>query len=176
MGATDVLRSIADAGLTVKVHGRKLVIRPGSLLTDDLRAAIKSAGPELLAMLTSEPPRPFALSAEDRARAHDVPWADFEITLYVGRMTLFMRRGLNATDANDLAEQRHFRDLVLDDRVSCIECNHYKPGTTRACGNVQAAGVRECGPATATMLQGCEGFQAVPLPTDLDDVEPGLGG
>jgi hypothetical protein len=171
MSAADLLRSIVDAGLTVEVDGRKLVIRPGSRLTDDLRAAIKTAGPALLAMLTPEPHRPFALSEEDGHRAHDVPWTEAEIARCIGRITLFMKRGLTVGDADDLAEQRHLRDIVLDERVSCIECSNYRPGTTRPCGNVKAAGVREVGPATATLLQRCGGFAPVLLPTNLDGVD-----
>lgn len=37
-------------------------------------------------------------------------------------VTLLMRRGFSATDADDVAERLHLRDVEGDDRRSCIEC------------------------------------------------------
>jgi citrate lyase beta subunit len=49
MGARDLLAELADLGVTVTADGDKLVIRPASKLTDDLRAALRAHKAELLA-------------------------------------------------------------------------------------------------------------------------------
>lgn len=51
MGARDLLDGLAEAGISVAVDGDKLVIRPASRLTDDIRAALRASKPELLALL-----------------------------------------------------------------------------------------------------------------------------
>ena len=60
------------------------------------------------------------------------------IALFVARVGLFMRRGLNATDADDLAEQPYLRDRQGDDRRHCLECNHFRVGR---CSNHRHAGL-----------------------------------
>ena len=57
MGARDLLSSLAGAGLSVTVEAGRLVIRPASKLTDDMREALRAAKPQLL-----------ALPAEDQAQ------------------------------------------------------------------------------------------------------------
>ena len=54
MGARDLLSSLAGAGLSVTVEAGRLVIRPASKLTDDLRAALREAKFELLALLADD--------------------------------------------------------------------------------------------------------------------------
>lgn len=56
MGARDLLAELADLGVTVTADGDKLVIRPASRLTDDLRAALRAHKAELLAAASSVPP------------------------------------------------------------------------------------------------------------------------
>ena len=67
MGARDLLHDLAGAGLSVTADGGRLVIRPASKLTDDLRATLRAAKPELLALLTEAPARTCA------ACAHHLP-------------------------------------------------------------------------------------------------------
>jgi hypothetical protein len=47
-----------------------------------------------------------------------------------------------------------------DDRVSCTDCNHYRPGR---CDNYRRAGLgtADVGRELATMLQRCPGFAEV---------------
>jgi hypothetical protein len=52
MGARDLLCELTGAGFHVEAAGDKLVIRPASKLTDELRAALREAKPELLLALT----------------------------------------------------------------------------------------------------------------------------
>ena len=52
MGALDLLLSLASAGLSVTAEAGRLVIRPASKLTDDMREALREAKPELLALLS----------------------------------------------------------------------------------------------------------------------------
>lgn len=51
MGARDLLAELADMGVTVTVDDERLVIRPASKLTDALRAGLRAAKPELLAII-----------------------------------------------------------------------------------------------------------------------------
>ena len=70
-----------------------------------------------------------------------------------------MRRGIDATDADDLAERLTLRDRDADDRVICVECSHYRPGR---CGNHRSAlmTTADIGRDLAAMLQRCPGFEA----------------
>lgn len=77
------------------------------------------------------------------------------------RITLFMRRGFNATDADDLADLAdllHMRDTDGDDRVLCVECSHFRPGR---CLDHRRAGLDspEVGRQLATMPQRCAAFE-----------------
>jgi virulence-associated protein VagC len=63
MGARELLHELADAGFTVEAEGDKLVIRPASKLTDDQRAAVRAAKPDLLALLAEPEPTATAATA-----------------------------------------------------------------------------------------------------------------
>lgn len=101
--------------------------------------------------------RPYRLTPAEGDAAHAQPWDDATIARFVARVGLMMRRGFDATDADDLAERLHLRDVQGDERVSCIECHHYRPGR---CGNHRRAGLNsaEVGRDLATLLQRCPGF------------------
>ena len=43
-----------------------------------------------------------------------------------GRVLRFVQRGINAPDADDLAERLTLRDREGDDRRMCVECVHLK--------------------------------------------------
>jgi hypothetical protein len=51
MGARDLLVEMANAGIEVEAHGDNLLIRPSSRLTNDMRAALRTAKPVLLSLL-----------------------------------------------------------------------------------------------------------------------------
>lgn len=109
------------------------------------------------ALAESRPYRPSKADADD---AHAAPWDDAACARFVVRVSLFLRRGIDATDADDLAERLHLRDLQADDRRLCLECRHLagRAGTWR-CGNHHAAGVgRELPRAMVTLAGRCPGF------------------
>lgn len=112
MGAADLLQHVRAAGFRLDVDGDKLVIRPASKLTDDLRVKLRAAKPELMALLS----RPYRLSVADADAAHAEPWDEPAVGRFVARVSLFIRRGINATDADDLAERLHLRDLHAADQ------------------------------------------------------------
>ena len=96
MGARDLLADLAAAGMSICAEGDRLVIRPASKLTDDLRAALRAAKPELMALLSgggcaaaahppASPIRRFRLSPVDADRCHAGGWSDAEIAAFVGR-------------------------------------------------------------------------------------------
>ena len=87
---------------------------------------------------TSESPRLYKLTKAEGDRSRAEPWDDAAIARFVARVGLMMRRGFDATDADDLAERLHLRDVQGDDRACCVECRHYRPGR---CGNPMAAGL-----------------------------------
>ena len=54
MGGRDLLLSLASAGLSVTAEAGRLMIRPASKLTDEMREALRAAKPELLALLSDD--------------------------------------------------------------------------------------------------------------------------
>lgn len=104
--------------------------------------------------------RPYKLTPAEADAAHAGPWDDATIARFVARVGLFIRRGLDATDADELAERLVLRDMRSDDRVCCAECAHYRPGR---CGNHRRAGLHsaEVGRDFAAMVQRCQGFTAL---------------
>ena len=54
MGARNLLADLTAAGLSVTAEGDRLVIRPASKLTDPMRAALRDAKPELIALLAGQ--------------------------------------------------------------------------------------------------------------------------
>lgn len=156
MGARDLLAELADAGVSVRAEGERLVIRPASKLTCAMRSALIEAKPELLALLA--PKRPYRLAQAEADAAHAIPWDDAACARFVARVSLFLRRGIDATDADDLAERLRLRDVQGDERALCLECTHYRSGR---CGNHRRAGLTspDVGRDLAGMLQRCAGFQ-----------------
>ena len=154
MGACALLADLAGAGLSVTTEGDRLVIRPASKLTDPMRAALRAAKPELLALLNGIAPAPDAL---DLAA---VAWTDADIAQFLDRRARLLRWGWGEADAERLADRLALRDREADERVSCTDCRHYRPGR---CGNHRRAGlnVADVGRDLAGMLQRCEGFQPV---------------
>lgn len=62
--------------------------------------------------------RPYRLSSADADRCHWPPWTDAEIATFVARVALFLRRGMSATGADDLAERLVLRDREGDGRAA----------------------------------------------------------
>ena len=87
-----------------------------------------------------------------------VAWTDSDIVHFLDRRARLLRWGWPQPDAEKLAERLVIRDRERDDRVSCTDCRHYRPGR---CGNHRRAGlnVADVGRDLAAMLQWCPGFQ-----------------
>ena len=104
-----------------------------------------------LPMTTGEPaPEPHDLAA--------VAWTDADIARFLDRRARLMRWGWAEPEAETLAERLVKRDREHDERVSCTDCRHYRPGR---CGNHRRAGlnVPDVGRDLAAMLQRCPGFE-----------------
>lgn len=108
------------------------------------------------------PDRPYGLSQAEGDASHAEAWDDAAIARFVARVAMLMRRGFNATDADDLAERLHLRDVTGDDRALCVECRHLAGRSGEwACGNHHAADVgRDLAGDLVTTMQRCAGFQS----------------
>jgi TubC N-terminal docking domain len=151
MGARELLSDLAVAGISVLAQDDCLVIQPASKLTDAMRAALRDAKPELLAML-----RNVAGATEGRALPA-IGWTDADITRFLARRARLMRWGWSESVAEQLADRLVRRDREPDDRVCCADCGHYRPSR---CGNHRRAGLNAAGVGRdlAMMLQRCPGF------------------
>ncbi|MCC7151289.1 MAG: hypothetical protein IT501_04760 [Rubrivivax sp.] len=161
MGARELLHDLAGAGFSLEADGGKIVVRPASKLTADLRADLRAVKPELLRLLASSE-RPYALSQAEGDAAHAEPWDDAAIGRFEARVVLLRRRGFPDVSADDLAERLHLRDVQMDDRRLCLECIHLA-GRAGAwhCGNYRAAQVMRDVPGDlVARLQRCAGFQS----------------
>lgn len=145
MGAQELLADLAGAGLTVMADGDRLVIRPASKLTDLIRAALREAKAEVLALLSTNEPaqKPGAL---DLAA---VAWTDADIEQFLDRRARLIRWGWAEAAAEALADRLVSRDREADDRRTCAECRH---GRTRRCP--------DAGPLPGDVLHRCGRFEA----------------
>ncbi len=66
--------------------------------------------------------RAYRLSRDQADTAHAQAWDDAVIVRFQRRLTLLLQRGLDATEADDLAERLHLRDVDRDDSRCCFEC------------------------------------------------------
>ena len=151
MGARDLLRDLAGAGFSVTADGERLLIRPASMLTDDLRAVLRQAKPELLALLKDPAQRPLAPAWWG--------WDDAVTARFQSRRNRLLRWAWPQDDAEAMAERLARRDADADDRVSCAgDCAHYQLGR---CGNHRRAGlnVPAIGRDWAGLLQRCPGHK-----------------
>ncbi len=84
-------------------------------------------------------------------------WTDADIARFLARRTRLMRWGWAEVEAEVLAKRLVKRDREGNDRVSCAECRHFKPGR---CGNYRDAGLQapDVGRDLAGTLQRCPGF------------------
>ena len=87
-----------------------------------------------------------------------VAWTDGDIAAFLARRARLMRWGWPEAEAERLAERLVIRDREADARVSCTDCQHYRPGR---CGNHKAAmlSTAEIGRDLAALLQHCPGFR-----------------
>ncbi|MBP6900887.1 MAG: hypothetical protein KBC73_12400 [Burkholderiaceae bacterium] len=158
MGARDLMDTLAGLGIVIAAEGGRLLIRPASRLTDALRADLRAFKPEVLALLgggASVPGRP---EPAQGPRPWLEAWTDDDIQRFTQRRAHLIRWGWPETDAELLAERLVIRERSGDDRTSCGECQHHRPGR---CGNHRVAGLQspDVGHDLAAMLQRCPGHQ-----------------
>lgn len=86
-----------------------------------------------------------------------VAWTDSDIARFLDRRARLLRWGWAADDAEKLADRMVRRDREHDERVSCTDCRHYRPGR---CDNHERALLSspELGRDFATQLQRCAGY------------------
>jgi hypothetical protein len=116
------------------------------------------------------PRRAYALSRAERDAAHAVPWDEAAIARFLARVAAIRRRGFNADDGEDLAEQLHLLDVQAEGRSLCLNCSHLA-GTTATgwrCRNHQRAEMpRElAADFVARVPQRCPGYRAADRATD----------
>ena len=101
--------------------------------------------------------QPYRLTNEDADRCHAPCWDDAEIARFLDRRGRLIRWGWAEPDAENLAERLTLRDREHDERVSCTDCGHYRPGR---CGNHRRAGLQspDVDRDLAATLQRCPGF------------------
>lgn len=158
MGARDLLTELDRNGFSVVSDADQIVVRPASRLTDPLRTALRASKVELLGLLNGTTPRPHALSETELSVAHALAWDEPACKRFVDRAARLVRIGFHDSDADDLSERLHLRDVTGDDRFACVECRHYRHAVRDDCANPVAAGARVRGPYVATMFQRCSGF------------------
>jgi len=148
MDARDLLAMLAIAGVNVEADGDKLVSWPASRMTNDMREALRAAKPEVLVALA------------EQTDAFNPHWTRGKASLSLDRYARLIRWGWAEPQAGKMAELLAQRDREQDDRVSCADCLHYKPGR---CGNYRRAGLfaPQLGQDFASLLQHCPGFKVV---------------
>ena len=90
-----------------------------------------------------------------------VCWTDANIERFLCRRDRLLRWGWGEPEAEALAERLVKRDREQDDdRVSCADCRHYRPGR---CGNHRYAGLHspDVGRPLVALLQRCPGFETI---------------
>lgn len=106
--------------------------------------------------------RPYRLMPTDADAAHAEPWDEAAIARFVARVSRFLRLGIDATDADDLAERMHLRDVQGGDHRLCLECAHLGGHASAGwlCRDHRAAGVsRDLRLDLVTTLQRCSAFK-----------------
>jgi len=138
MGAADLLAYVHAAGFTLDLADDKLLVTPASMLTDELRIALRNSKPEVLALLAAE----YEATAE----------------AFCERTIVEFDGGLPRADAEDLVERLQLSDVEADHRTLCLEC-HYLAGTAATgwrCGGHRFAAVgRALNGDLVTRPQGC---------------------
>ena len=162
MGAGHLLAELAGAGLSVTADRDRLVIRPASKLTDDMREALRLGKTEILALLAQM--RHPNIADPAPASSEAFPPTDVDSALHLARHERVVDRGHSELEGDVLGEHSATRQPDDDDRVRCTGCQHYRPGR---CGNHRSAGLHtsDVGRDFARLLQWCAGFEKDRVPS-----------
>lgn len=164
MGARDLLDTLAGAGVTVRLDGERLIVSPRQMLTDDLRATLKTHKTALIAELQGaqqddtrpEPPEKWR---EDEAPPEAPPEEPVEPRERPAIWSKLIALGLDEELADRLTAWTAVRDIEGDDLRLCVECRHFSQ-RGKICRHphlIEIQAPRELGPL-ATMPQRCMGF------------------
>ena len=100
------------------------------------------------------------MTREQANRAHWPAWDGDEIDRTGGRVHLFLRRGIGANDADDLAERLSLRDREGDDQRIRIECSQLSDkGRCLAAATGRLAGADARLEPVQAILHGCDAFE-----------------
>lgn len=173
MGARDLLAELAGAGVTVRLDGERLIVSPREMLTDDLRATLKTNKAALIAELQGgvgipTGPVPGSPQHDDRpgppedwpapeAPADDAPPEPPRERPAIWRKLIAL--GLDEDRADRLTAWIGIRDIEGDEHRLCVECRHFRQ-RGKICRHphlIEIQAPRELGPL-ATMPQRCMGF------------------
>lgn len=164
MGAADLLQHLSAAGLSLQADGDRLTVTPRERLTDPLRDAIKAHKAELIAALAApaSPPQALAPTVDRYEDPDGEPWEGQEFAPEDLEAARLVSQGLHGADAERLAAWMVLRDQSGDDRITCFECDHFRPRGTICTNYRRADAPRELGNDLATKPQRCIGFRARP--------------
>jgi hypothetical protein len=95
------------------------------------------------------------LTGEQRHAVHFPAWTEAECETFAGWLVLFMARGIEAEQADHLAELLLLRNREQDNRRLCLECSHYR----RAAASCPAGRTIQA----VDRLHRCGGFQKILL-------------
>jgi hypothetical protein len=84
-------------------------------------------------------------------------WLDEEIEVFQRRLGRFTKAGMDAMEAEKLAQQMLYRDRPEsgDDRRICVECKGFHKGF---CNFAESMGLRRGMAPVWNVLQRCDGF------------------
>jgi hypothetical protein len=152
MCARDLLAALTGAGLTITADGDRLVLRPASMLTQEMRDTLRLAKAELLALLRESRRDP---SATDQHRGD---WTAVDVARFSDHCSRFVNWGWSKTEAERWAARLVRRDIEADPRFSCAECHGYRPGR---CNRYGRAGLKaaQVGSDLVMRLQRCPAFE-----------------
>jgi hypothetical protein len=167
MGAPDLLLWFRRDGFALSLlPSGGLAVRPASMLTDAHRQALKDHKTAIVELLngkptvSSEADEPIAL--DRHCWPHTTAMNTAEIDTFTARLNLLTERGLDATEAEMLADSLVARDRESDSRGLCLECLHLRRVTGMwKCNQWQRAGlpVADVPADLVKLLQRCDGFK-----------------
>ena len=160
MTAAAAVQALHAAGLTLSLTpDRGVKVAPASRLTDELRHLIRANLEDLRGWLQAandpgDPARWCWPAVQDLG----APMNPGEVETFTVRVLLFMRRGMQVRQAEELADKLKRRDRQSDDRRACIECQRLNAARACTAWRQAAIGRPQVGGDLLTLLQRCPAF------------------